>query len=99
MRFYNQFLVFFLNGCLQLADNLVSNVVDVSTSLGCTNAVDEGDLLELAVTETGNDLPPFGLFLNDFGEVHVLLIVQVKVTVVNEVLNLDPFTIKHHFYF
>ena len=99
MGFDNQFLVFLLNGCLQLAHNLVCYVVHMSTSLGCADAVDEGDLLELAVTETGNNLPPVSFFLNDFGEVHVLLIVQVKVTVVHEVLNLDPLTIQHHLNF
>jgi hypothetical protein len=46
-------------------NNLVGDVVDMRSTFGRANAVHEGDLLELAITKTSNDLPPFMLVFND----------------------------------
>jgi len=46
----DKLLVFLLDCCVDLVDYLVNDVVDMSATLGCADAVHEGNLLELAIT-------------------------------------------------
>jgi hypothetical protein len=82
-----------LDGSLEFGYNLVSDVVDMSTTFGCADAVDERYLLELSITKTTNDFPAICLLLHDLGKLLVLLIVQVEIAVIDKILNLDPLAV------
>ena len=70
-----QLLVFLFERRLDLLDYLVSDVVDMGTAFGGANAVDKGHLLELAIAQTGNDLPPLVFLLDDLWQVFGFLCV------------------------
>ena len=88
MRLYLQFLVLLLQGCLDLADHLVHNVVHMSSSLGCADAVDERHLLKLSITQACNDLPSLLLLFYYLWELSVFLTFKVEITIVDKVLDL-----------
>jgi len=56
-------LVLLLDGCNELINNLIDNIVDVFTTLGGGNGVDEGNLLVGAVADGNANLPPIIYFL------------------------------------
>jgi hypothetical protein len=84
-----QLLVLLGDLCGNPGDNLVGDVVDVSASLGSADAVHETDLVELAVTQARNDLPPLALLLYDLWQLLVLISLEIEVDVLTEVGNID----------
>ena len=54
----DQFLVFLLDGRHDLLHDLVHDVVDVCATFRRADGVDEGDLLEGAIAQTADHLPP-----------------------------------------
>ena len=89
VRFDCQLLVLFLNGSHNLCRDLLGDILDVRASLRCANRVHEGDLLEGALAETEDHLPPLSLCLDDLGQLLVLLILQVVVRILHEILAVD----------
>ena len=87
MRFDHQLLVLGNDFGLHLGNDLVGDVIDMSSSFDGTNRIGERDLLELAIAEGCDDLPSLILRLDNFGKLFVFLILQVEVAVLGEVLH------------
>lgn len=77
MRLDHQLLVLGNDFGLHLGNDLVGDVIDMGSSLDGANRICEGHLLELAIAEGCNDLPPIILGLDNFGKLFVLLVLQV----------------------
>ena len=74
MGFDRQLFIFLDKGGLNLGDDLISDISNMSATLDGRDRVDERNLLELSITERGYDLPPVILLLNYFGQLFILLI-------------------------
>ena len=98
MGFDRQLFIFLDKGGLNLGDDLVSDICNMSATFNGRDRVGERNLLELSITERGYDLPPVILLLNDFGQLFILLIFQVEITVIAEILDFDPFAIYENFH-
>lgn len=69
MWFNYQLLIFLLKNLLNPVHDLIGNVIHVCASFWGANAVYEGHLLELSITQTGDDFPSFLFLFNYFGQV------------------------------
>jgi hypothetical protein len=82
-----KFLILLFEGNFDLLNNLICDVIDMSSTFGSTDTIDKRYLLELTVTETCNNLPTIMFLFNNLWEIFCFNCIKIEFTILIKVLD------------